>query len=490
MKNIGFHMNLNKFKLIIIILIFCLTGMTALYAVNPKAMNRRGVHMGEKKLYNSAIQQFDKSITHYDKFSSHVYHNKAYALEKQGKKVLATKFYEEALKRNPRQILTGENLGYLYYRMQDYINAVRIGEHVLKYDPDNRRVKRWLPDAYKKRLKQWREEREKELRKKLKEKEKLAEEKDREKEAEERATRKGYVEMDFVIRTGIYTKENNDYRFIVDPITVIPVNILLRFTPLIAWEFDLFGANPYIGSDIPDTEIFHEGFTALYKLSRVRLGIGFIFAHYQNNIALGQQLDLWDAKVGFIIGYERYKYEFRFTAYPRLLLYDGPFMTGKTYDISYYNFEYKYKVNTKIGFYVLLNSYEYWFFDHTAKISDYYGVYTLGFGITMGKLRKISNKIDIKLTIELLQRLYYKDFGNTNPYGFLNGQGFFGLNAKKFDKGDPISSFSNFGSALNFRIDEKVISNFFLYQKVILEMGYKKKSHIELSLCIGFGVIY
>ena len=459
-------MNFDKLKTTIIIL---LSSSTVLYAVNPKALNRRGVLMGEKKLYNNAIKEFDKSINHYDKFSSHVYHNKAYALEKRGRKNEAKAYYEEALRRNPRQILTGENLGYLYYRTKDYENAVKIGEHVMKIDPKNKRVPRWLPDAYKKRLKQRRDKKKKDLDNKLKEKEKLDEEKDREKEAAEKAARKGYFEVDFMIRTGIYPQEGNDYRFIVDPITYIPVNLLLRFTPLVSWEFDIFGGNPYLGSDMPDTEIFHEGISATYKMSRVKLGIGIVFAHYLNDIALGQSLNLWDVKMGFIIGYERYKYEFLFVAYPRLILYDGPFMTGKTYDISYYTFHYKYKINSKVGFYVLLNSFEYWFFDHAAKISDYWGVYTFGFGITLGKLRKVSKKVDIKLTVELLQRLYYKDEDNTNPYGFFNGQGFFGLDKDKFGKGDPISSFSTFGSSLALRIDEKVVSNFFIYQKILFE---------------------
>ena len=480
-------MSFKKFKIIIVIFFLSLT---ALYAVSPKALNRRGVEMGEKKLYNAAVFEFNKAIKHYDKFSSHVYHNKAFALAKKGRKEEAKKFYEEALRRNPNQILTGENLGYLYYTTMDYENAVRVGEHVLKVDPKNTEVPKWLPDAYRKRIKQRRDKQRKELHKKIKEKDRLEEEKDREREKAEKAGRKGYVELDFMIRTGVYPKADNDYRFIVDPVTYMPMNFLLRLTPLLSWEIDIFGENPYMGSNMPDTVLFHEGITATYKLSKFMLGIGVIFSHYQNNIALNGNLNLWDVKVGFIIGYEKYKWEFRLTAFPRLILYDGPFMNGETYDISIYKFNYKYKVTSLIGIYVLFHVYEYWIFDHPNRISDYWGVYSFGFGITLGQLRKTSSKVNIKFTVEVIERLYYAQNGNTNPYGFLNGQGFFGINAKTFVTGDPFPAFDTFGTLLAFRVDEKVLSNFFIYQKVGLEMGYTQSSHFEINLVIGFGYIF
>jgi tetratricopeptide (TPR) repeat protein len=99
-------------------------------------------------MYREAISEVDRAIAEYDRDSALAYHNRGWAQELSGDTEGAIASYEEALRRYPGQIITGERLGYLYYRKADYPNAVRVGEQVLKYMPDDKAVLAWLSDAY------------------------------------------------------------------------------------------------------------------------------------------------------------------------------------------------------------------------------------------------------------------------------------------------------------------------------------------------------
>lgn len=139
-----------------IIILLLLTALP-LVAANPKKYNRLGVELGKKKKYDEAVKEFNRAIKVYDKDSAMTYHNKGWAHELQGNTAEAIKNYKEALHRNERQVVTGEKLGFLYYKSGDYINAVKVGEHVLRIDPNNKIVPKWLTDAYSKKLQQERE---------------------------------------------------------------------------------------------------------------------------------------------------------------------------------------------------------------------------------------------------------------------------------------------------------------------------------------------
>ena len=155
--------------------------------------------MGEKKQYKEAIEQFDRAIEIYDKESAQAYHNRGWAYELNGNIEKAIPDYEEALRRNPYQVISGEKLGYIYYKKGDYENAIRVGEIVLKYDPENEEVPKWLPDAYVKRIKNQKNI-EKERKKKEGEQKKQEEADFNSKNINELESTTAYAAADFILR--------------------------------------------------------------------------------------------------------------------------------------------------------------------------------------------------------------------------------------------------------------------------------------------------
>ena len=461
-----------------------------LYAANAGTINRHGVELGKRKLYREAVKEFDRAIEIYDKSSARTYHNKGWALELTGDLKGAIESYEEAVRRNPRQIVSGEKLGFLYYRTGDYKNAVRTGEMVLRYDPENREVTKWLPDAYIKKLKQEQEElaaRKKEDQKQKKEEEikKQKEEKKKEKEATIL-----YATADFMIRTGYYFRGSGDYRYISDPgIVDLPESIFVSFTPTTTWSFNLKLENPFLGALSPNLVIHNETFDARYHLGDFVLGIGMMFNHYNSDIAFNEKKKLNDFKTGFIFGFKKEKMAMTFEFYPRLFPKDGSASVNKTLDVNHLIIHYDYTVNPKLKYYSIIAARDYTFFDHSNELSSYWGVYDIGIGVTLGTLSRKSSRREIAFSIEFIERFYLRDLENDKPYKIFNGQRFFGINSSKWLKGSPFSGFRALSQVLGFRVDEQINNVLFLYQKAIIEMGDPDEDHHEFNLRIGAGII-
>jgi tetratricopeptide (TPR) repeat protein len=141
----------NKKKLIPT-LIFLTAISIPLYSESPEVFDKRGVQLGQQKSYKKAIEEFDKALKIYDSSSAKSLHNRAWVLELKGDTAEAIKNYEEAIRRNPSQLPSYKRLGYLYYKVGEYEKAVDIGEHILKEEPGNSQVLKWLPEAYKMKL--------------------------------------------------------------------------------------------------------------------------------------------------------------------------------------------------------------------------------------------------------------------------------------------------------------------------------------------------
>ncbi len=119
----------------------------------PEELNKRGIELGKQKNYDGATREFNKALTIYNNKSAHALHNLAWVLELKGNFTEAIKNYEEAIRRNPSQLQSYKRLGYLYYKTGEFEKAVEIGELLLREEPGNEEVLKWLPEAYTLKLK-------------------------------------------------------------------------------------------------------------------------------------------------------------------------------------------------------------------------------------------------------------------------------------------------------------------------------------------------
>ncbi len=457
-------------------------------------MNRHGVELGEKKMYDEAIEEFNRAVSKYNVDSARAYHNKGWAQELAGELKGAVKSYEEAIYRNPAQLITGEKLGFLYYRLGDYVNAVRVGEFVLKYDPKNKPVAKWLPDAYMRKLKMEQDLLKAKKEAEMKKKEALKKKEEDKKIAQKKSKEEDiilYSTLDFMIRTGYYFAGEKGYKYVSDDglLLDLPEKLFVRFTPRKKAEFSLTLENPYLGALTPDICIHNETFEGMYMLGDYTLGAGVMWNHYKSNESFGKTYSLHDFKVGLIFGFREKRLAMRFHFYPRFLPHDGESGSGKTYDTDKLEIHYTYTANPTMKYYSLISAKDYYVFDHSAELANYWGVYEIGLGVTLGNIAGSDKGINLSLSIEFRERFYLRDLENDDPYSMFNGQGWFGANSDKWLKGDPFSGFRAFGHELSFRLDEKINRYFFIYQKFIIEMGDLSEDHHEFNLLFGAGAM-
>jgi hypothetical protein len=464
-------------------------------AIDPKRTSEKGVQFGQQRRYDDALKEFDNAIKYYNINSSKTYHNKGWVFELKGDIPNAITAYEEAVKRNPDQIPTLERVGYLYFQTGRYDEAVITGERVINLDPKNTEVLKWLAEAYALRLQKQREMLLAKEEEKKKENEKKPAKEEPEKEPPPRYI---YATYDFMIRTAYYFRdgeEDKGYTYKKTPNSFVNVPEMLRIiaTPTKMFEFNFEMGRPFLGAVTPNVIVHTEKLEAIVHLGNYTLGLGGMLNHHKSSISYadGESRSLHDFKTGFILGFRQDDAELMFKIYPRALPRDGSSSSGKTLDVDWARLDYNYKIDKLLNFYSWLSVHDFFFFDHTAEISNYWGVYELGFGVSLGKYNNISKYIKyLSVSVDYTQRFYMMDVNNDRPYKFANGQGLFGINADKWFKGDPFSGYRSTSYVLSPRVEEGIAENYFLYQKIIVEIVDRKEDHDEYNIQFGVGGFY
>ncbi len=481
-------------------LIVCLIAasgiITTVTAQKAKAIVRHGVQLGKKKMYGDAIKQFDRATRIYDKSSAKAFHNKGYAYELKGNKKVAIKNYAEAFRRWP-YIVSGERLGYLYYVVKDYENAVTIGERVLKIDPNNKKVPRWLSDAYIKRLAIKKKQEEIKKKKLQEEKKRIEDALRKDKRQREKMAQILKASIDITIKNGYHfgNQDNSGIELAMGDRGVgldILESVNVHFTPTANWTLDIIAANPWLGAlTNPGILVQQEMLEGSLTLGGFRVGVGLMFSHFWSNRSFGNDMILFDYKTGFILGMQsdKSKTETTIRFYPRLLPRDNKSSTEETFDVDLLEIIYKYNISHNMSYYSIIKCQDFYTFDHNQEISDYWGVYDIGIGVKLGKIDRTNNKRDFTFSLELLARLYFMDNNNTKPYDITNGQGLAGLNSSKWLKGEPFSAYEAWSVVFNFKVEEQLTTYLFLYQKISFEWVDYRVGHHELNLQLGIGTI-
>lgn len=481
-------------------------------------LNKEGVEYGQSNRLDEAIRHFDRAIQLRDEAAAKVYHNRGYAYELKGDLSAAIKSYEEAWKRNPRQIVTGERLGFAYYRTEDYERAVEMGEAVLKLDPENKEVPRWLPDAYRKRMEKRQEALLAEEKRRQEEKERREREEDAkrlEEKKKEEERRKLFLAADGMLRTGafygeklhyshLYYTSPHGYRVLTDPGALpIPLWLVMKITPVPFFEIDVNAGKPWLGGQMPNFIDFSGTLEFLFHIKSVSFGAGAMATHYDSTYAFHRRYKLWDPKVGFIFAYRKDGTETRIRWYPRMLIMDPKSSTGKSLDVGALFIDYTYQVKSFIAVYALIHARDYYVFchsfdyrvfygslmRHSENVASYWGVYDIGLGVSLTDLIYTGTDFKFNFAFEWIERFYLRKLEQEAPYTLApNGQGWFGLDLRRWSKGKPFSGFHALSQVLGFRFEEELTRNFFMYQKIILELADQNAEHHEFNFLAGFGV--
>ena len=147
-------------------------------------------------------------------------------------------------------------------------------------------------------------------------------------------------------------------------------------------------------------------------------------------------------------------------------------------------------MNFHLDYYVIFSINDYYFFDHDAEISNYFGLYKIGFGITVAKYSSTSNRKILAFTFGFTLNIYLLDVLNDKPNKYFNGQGWMGANSDTWFEGEPFSGFRATGHVFSIRVDEFVTKNVFLYQKIMFELVTGDEDHNDLCFLLGAGVTF
>ncbi len=472
-----------KMKLILIGIVFISASM--IYAQEEITSNREGVKKGREGNFQGALNDFNTAISAGNEGLSKVYHNKGWVFEKQGEYVNALVNYELALSLTPNQIVTLEKAGYLYFKTKNFTKAVEYGEKVLVLDPENKEVIVWLKDAHSQRLTQ------KEVDIIQKEAEKAKENLAKDLTEEQKQKQKYFsITYNGVIRTAYKLQEdkgfdyqNTDGLFYMN----FPQMLNLNVTPTDNLEFNLATGTPYLGALMPDVVNWMERFEAIYKDGTVNLGLGILGVHYMNDNVFTDRKRLHDFKFGVVMGKTDVDYKFQMAFYPKLIPRDAGYRPEKTLDTDLIDIMLNFNVFDKFGVYARINIFEFYFFDHAKPaMSHYTGKYDFTAGVSF--LDSPASKFILKA--ELTERLYTLDLMNDKPYDFMNGQGYFGLNAYKWFKGDPMSGIETVSTVVTLKAEEKINKNFRLNQAIIIEIVPLTRAQHEFALELGAGYYY
>lgn len=487
------------FKLLAMTVLFL--GITNVYSQTADEYTQRGVDFSDKKMYKEALEMFRKAAALQDGNSAKAFHNRGWLMELQGNIPAAIENYKEAVRRNPFLSDSYERMGYWFYKAGKYADAVAMGEKVMKLDPANAEVKKWLPDAYRMKMEHPQavaeagilDQKPSPTAETAGERKKSAEDllgKEKKPEEKEKPQPVLGLSLDTVLRFGYrYRSGSVGYYSTSGALMNIPFMFDSWFRPIPKSDtrFSFTAGNPYFGAGIPQTVSQMEKMEGVFSFGSFGIGGGIQLSHYYNDITFGKKKALSDFKLGGIVEFKDKESALSVSLYPKGIpyTYTTNSSVGKTMDVCTAQMKYTYFLDEDISYYSRLEAKDFYYYDNTAGYSDYWGFYDIAVGLTLYSKGAVMGK-DLSSTVEIGKRVYLQDLGNTKPYDMFNGQGYLGM-SKSRKKGSYFPGYHGTSNLLSFSAEEAVSEHLVIRQKLICEFVDKNVNHYEYAVQLGIG---
>ena len=484
-----------------IVYVIAFSCLSPLAAQTADEYSLKGVELSDKKQYDKALEMFRKAASLQDGQSAKAFHNRGWLMELQGNIPAALENYQEAVRRNPNLSDSYERMGFWYYKAGKYADAVLMGEKVVKIDPENEEVKKWLPDAYKQRMEHPQQAESVAANQKPSP---TAAEKTEVKKKDDEIVKAGtkteekkeepppvfFVSLSSVVRLGYkYRTSGVKYYETEGVIADVPYQAEIWFKPIPKSDtrFSFLAENPYLGAGIPQTVNQREKMEGVFSFGPFGLGCGFLLSHYHNDITYEKKRTVIDFKPGVIIEFKDKESAFSLSVYPKEIPYfrTTRASTGMTMDACNAQMKYMYFLDESISYYSRLASEDFYFYDNEAVTSDYWGYYDIAVGMSISSKGAAFGK-DMTTSVEIGKRVYLQDLDNDKPYSRLNGQGYLGISKKK-KNGRYFPGYRGMSSLFTFTTEESLSRSLFLSQKLMMEFVGKHDDHYEFALQLGVG---
>lgn len=504
-------------------MVFCATAVSrAPYAQAQKAsskelaaevdrLNWEGIDFSNDTRYLEATERFQKAITLDDTRSARSYHNIAYTYELAGDRNRALENYQKAVARNPQQVISWQSLGRTQYQMGLYKDAVFSGETVLRLDPRNQPVQKWLPDAYAKLAEQ----------KIYDARNDLTGDAQTNPNCEARPEVIGEVGF-FASAIGAIDKQATAFSmYRTAGVATTPAGAYAEFNPLRELTFRLNGQTPYFGILQPAFYAGSQKIEMQYNFRYLFFGAGILFSqlNVENSRVPGQDTSyienteyttLSDTKFGLFLGGRDDLSFFILRIYPRYLFRDATAdPKSNAFDVAKIDLEYRRNLRLGLGsaidekqpvskgpftdiilkvgideVYIT----EYKPVTGTDAVGHYFGTYDFSIGMEFGKLQREFDKTATTWGFLLTQRLYFQNTKNGNLTAFGNGQGYFGLNTSGATTGNAFSSYRNSSYLVTLFASQLFKGRYVMREQIFFEATPGSERNHAIGAMLSFGV--